>query len=231
MSIPSNIALVNAFGKAGVDYFNCKEQLIKSHPSWNQDSDARISVFSKCANVFGSVNLGMNFIMLNLTSDEWWQSKSEQKIPDELIKHSIHEFDVFLKISFFHLFFSSIESSFRAIVQALDPQACNNGKSDFKNLYSWLLSRLKLSRWNNLLDLLRCIRNTIHNNGIYFPKSGKNEKISYKGIDYNFVVGSKIGFTWEQLLEFTSDVKDMLREIIESPEVASHASVGDPFAQ
>ncbi len=55
--------------------------------------------------------------------------------------------------------------------------------------------------------------------------------ISYKGIDYNFVVGSKIGFTWEQLLEFTSDVKDMLREIIESPEVASHASVGDPFAQ
>jgi hypothetical protein len=231
MSLYSNVALINRFGKVGLDYFNCKERLIKSHPAWNQDKDVRISVFSKCVNVFRSANLGMDFIMLDLTNDNWWQSKSTQTIPDELIKHSIREFDIFLKISFFHLFFSSIESSVRAIVQALDSQACNSGKDDFKNLYVWLLNRLELSKWNNLLDLLRCIRNTIHNNGIYFPKSGKNETIIYKGISYSFIVGSKIGFTWEQLLDFTSDVKDMLLEIIESSEVVSQIAIADPFAQ
>jgi hypothetical protein len=231
MSIEANIALINGFGKVGLDYFNCRERLTKTYPTWNQNIDARISVFSKFINVISSTNLGMDFIMLDLTSDDWWQSKSKQQIPTELIKHSIREFDIFLKISFFHLFFSSIESSIRAIVQALDPQACDSGKDNFKNLYAWLLSRIKLEKWISLLDLLRCIRNTIHNNGIYFPKSGKNETITYKGIEYNFIVGNKIGFTWEQLSQFTSDVKDMLFEIVESQEVVSKDAISDPFAQ
>lgn len=231
MSLESNIALINRFGKVGLDYFNCKEQLIKTYPAWDQNVDARISVFSKCINVIRSTNLGMNFIMLDLTSDDWWQSKSNQQIPAELIKHSIREFDIFLKLSFFHLFFSSVESFIRAIVQSLDSQACDSGKDNFKNLYAWLLSKLKLENWNSLLDLLRCIRNTIHNNGIYFPKNGKNETITYKGIEYNFIVGNKIGFTWDQLLEFTSDVKDMLFEIVESQEVVTKNAVTDPFAQ
>lgn len=231
MSLESNITLINEFGKIGLDYFNCKERLIKTYPAWNQNTDVRISVFSKCINVISSTNLGMDFIMLDLTSDDWWQSKSKQQIPAELINHSIREFDIFLKISFFHLFFSSIESFIRAVVQALDPQACDSGKDNFKNLYAWLLSRIKLEKWNSLLDLLRCIRNTIHNNGIYFPKSGKNEIITYKSIQYNFIVGNKIGFTWGQLLEFTSDVKDLLFDIVESPEVVSKSVISDPFAQ
>lgn len=231
MSQSSNIELINGFGKVGLDYFNCKEQLIKTYPAWNQNTDARISVFSKCVNVITSTNLEMDFIMLDLTSDDWWQSKSKQKIPNELIEHSIREFGIFLKISFFHMFFSSVESFIRAVVQALDPQACDSGKDNFKNLYAWLLSRLKLEKWNSLLDLLRCIRNTIHNNGIYFPKSSKNEIISYKGIEYRFIVGNKIGFTWEQLLEFTSNIKDMLFEIVESQEVASQNVIMDIFAQ
>lgn len=230
MDLSSNIALVNRFGQIGLAYFNCKENLIKSHPTWNQNKDARISIFTKCANVFSSTSLGMDFIMLDLTNDNWWQSKATQKIPAELIQHSIREFDIFLKMSFFHLFFSAIESSFRIFVQALDSNACNNGKGNFKKIYSWLLATLELYEWENLLDLLRCIRNTIHNNGVYFPLSDKNETIEYKGVIYAFVVGNKISITWHQLLDFAGDVEKMLLEIVESPEIASLPVVNDPFS-
>ena len=231
MDLSSNIALVNRFGQIGLAYFTSKEILIKSHSTWNQNKDARITVFNKCANVCSSARLGMDFIMLDLTDDNWWQSKATQKIPSELIQHSIREFDIFLKISFFYVFFSAIESSFRAIVQALDPSACKGGKDNFMNLYMWLLARLHLQKWKYLLDLLRCIRNTIHTNSIYSPTaSDKNETIEYKGISYSFVVSHKIGFTWHQILEFVSDVNTMLLEIVECPEVVSLPSANDPFA-
>ena len=230
MDIPDNVALVNRLSEIGLVYFKSKERLIVSHPMWNQNKDVRISVFSKCINVLSSAGLGMNFIMLDLTDDNWWQSKAPNKIPAEFISHSIHEFDIFLKISFFHLFFSALESSFRIIVRTLDPKACNEGKDNFKRIYTWLLDRLKLQKWANLLDLLRCIRNTIHNNGMYFPHNDKNETIEYNGITYSFIVGSEIGFAWHQLLDFMRSIEEMLLEIIESPEVVSFAQIDDPFA-
>jgi len=132
MDVSSNIALIHRFEEIRLAFFKNKEKLISSHPSWNPNKDVRISVFSKCENVFCSTSLGMNFILLHLTDDEWWQSKAEQKIPSQLIQHYIREFDIFLKISFFHLFFSAIESSFRLITHALDPLACKSGRDNLK---------------------------------------------------------------------------------------------------
>jgi len=95
-------------------------------------------------------------------------------------------------------------------------------------VYSWLLCKLKLKKWESLLDLLRCIRNTIHNNGVYLPSTGKDETIEYNGAIYTFIVGNKIGFTWHQLLDFVVDVDKMLLAIILNPKVIALPAIDDP---
>ena len=43
-----------------------------------------------------------------------------------------------------------------------------------------------------LIELLRLVRNTIHNNGVYFPdKIGDNRPVTYRGITYNFIDENK----------------------------------------
>lgn len=80
------------------------------------------------------------------------------------------------------------------------------------------------------MDLLRCIRNTIHNNGVYFHRSGNNETITYKGVNYSFVIGLPVDFVnWEFLISMMKDINDMLCEVVTHSDVAKISSIIDPF--
>jgi hypothetical protein len=71
--------------------------------------------------------------------------------------------------------FSSIESSLRLFLRALDPTACNGGMKEFNSIYDCLFnSKLATAPADGieLLNLLRLVRNTIHNNGVYFNPRG-----------------------------------------------------------
>ena len=230
MDIPPEIAIMNKAGSAGLPFYESQQALMKAHPLLVKN-DARISVFSKCINVIESTSLAMNFIYIYLTDDNWWQSKSKERISNEMIDRRIRNFDMFTKIGFFQLLFSSIESSFRLIAKALDPTACNNGTSEFKSIYSWLLKRLKLQKWEPLLDLMRCIRNTTHNNGVYFHQSGKDEIIEYNQAKYIFVIGAPIKFTtWDFFFDIVADVEKMLTEVINTSEISSIPVIIDVLA-
>jgi hypothetical protein len=230
MTQPSVIDTILEIQQVRDLFYESEAKLGVSYSSWDKDKDARITSFRKCANVLNDAQLGLLFVEFHLTKQEWWSTVPNKNIPtnDQLIY--ISEFVMFMKIGFLQFVFSSIESSFRLIVKSIDPTVCSNGTAEFKNIYSYLFTRINLQKWETLLDLLRCTRNSIHNNGVYFHRSGKDETINYKGINYAFVIGSPVNFVnWAFLISMVKDINDMLYEVITRSDVAKIPSVIDPF--
>ena len=131
----------------------------------------------------------------------------------------IEDFERYIRSAFLNNFFASIESSFRYYCRDISPGKFNNAAGNFKPIYEHLLSKNKLNFPNYipLLDLWWLMRNTKHNNGIFYPDKQKDSDVPYKGLTYKFVVGKVPQFlTWDLLLSLIPDIKDMLLNVVNS---------------
>jgi hypothetical protein len=98
-------------------------------------------------------------------------------------------------------------------------------EGSFKRVYFWLFSELGLRQHIALLDLLRCIRNANHDNSVYF---GTKEDIQYKGSRYLFQNQGTVTFlTWDLLLDFSFDLRDLLLELVNSDTISSAHKMDD----
>ncbi len=209
-----------------------KDEIISEFPNWNNIKDARITVFSKLINVCNSTQLSFTFMHFHLTKLDWWKQIAKSEIPKNDAQIYANEFDMFTKIGFVQFSFSSIESAFRLYVKSIDSSACNNGTAEFKSIYSWLLKQTNLQSHENVLDLLRLVRNTIHNNGVYFHKSGQSETVTYRGKDYNFTIGKPVDFmTWDFIFKLISDIENLVIEVVKSTILNKIDLIEDPFAK
>ena len=114
----------------------------------------------------------------------------------------------------------------------LDPIACDKGTAEFKRIYEHLLKILNIENYANLLKLLRLIRNTIHNNGVYFDRRGRDECVEYDGAIYKFEVGKpvELGDVWQLFLfNLVPDILKMVIHIVNSNEIIRKARIIDPF--
>lgn len=142
----------------------------------------------------------------------------------------VDNFAVFLKIAFIQTFVSSaIESSIRSMTLGVNSDEYRKAEHSFKKVCRLLLSEASLSSFSNqygaLLDLLRCIRNANHDNGIYY---GRNEDIEYRGSHYSFTNEAKITFlTWDLLLDFSSDLRDLIQDLVSSDKISSAEKIVD----
>lgn len=212
-----------------------KERLIAAHPNWDSEKDARITSFSKFINVLNSTQLAFVFISRNLPNNGWWQDISKEPVSTSDRLAYTREFQNFVKLGFVQFSFSSIESAFRIFLRAIDPGACSGGIASFKSIYECLL-RSNLSSAPagavELLDVLRHVRNTVHNNGVYFDRGGMNAQAIYKGVTYHFRHGQPVDFVhWGLLLTLTDDVRQLLVQVVSDKAIAGIAGqITDPFA-
>lgn len=227
--MPEDLEHLNdQFERAENALIDARVALATRHPSWGE-MDARLALFNKCVNVMRSVHLGVVFMIHHLAKPGWWIEKAKYGATKEAIQKACDEFNMFLRISFIQGLFFAIESSFRLIVRALDPKACASGCDDFKNIYEWLLARLNLQQHRSLLDLVRNVRNVMHNNGLFFPKSGLDATVAYRGHTYSFVVGKSNDFvTWMFVLDALPDIQLLLTDIVEAAEVVAVAIIPEP---
>lgn len=203
-----------------------REEMINHFPDYDINRDVRISIFSKCINALDGLHLGMIFYNNHLTESDWWK-KTASKMnfrtpPDDDKLALVDNFAIFLKIAFTQTFVSSaVESSIRSMTLGVDHDEYRKVEHSFKKICRLLLSEASLSsinQYESLLDLLRCIRNANHDNGVYY---GRNENIEYKGFHYSFENERRITFlTWDLLLGFGSDLKDLLIDIVNSHKVS-----------
>jgi hypothetical protein len=212
-----------------------KTAVIALYPFVAPEHDARITAFSKFINVLNSVQLAFAFISKHLLHKRWWDKIARTPIPDDDKRVYANEFANFVKVGFVHAMFSSIESSIRLFLRALDPVACNGGMAEFKSIYDCLFSS-KLATapadGTQLLDLLRLVRNTIHNNGVYFNPRGGNVSLSWQGRTFQFRQGAPVDFvTWGFLIQVSDSLRILLRQVIEDTNLRSiTVMIDDPFS-
>ena len=85
------------------------------------------------------------------------------------------------------------EETIRALVRAGDAFTVSE-TANFKPTIDHVLKVTDLQRLTPLFDLVRLTRNTIHNNGVHRPASGRDESIAYGGRTFTFTVGEQL--TW-----------------------------------
>lgn len=192
--------------------------------------DARWALFVRPRAMIMSAQLSAFFRKQSLARPEWWATSSKVPISSDEVGQYLENFDMFCMAGFLQLFFSMVESNFRAIVRSLDSQACNEGTDDFKNVSDWLLARVaqRPAEAGALLDLLRNTRNTVHNHGHFVPplKRRRNVVVDYRGKRYEFVVGKPVHFVgWPLLLDLVSDVRVLVNAVVRDQSVLALARV------
>jgi len=215
---------------------NDKENISIIYQSFAPTNDARIAAFSKLINVLSSLQLSLTFIWKHLMRKNWWSGTAKEIIPEKDVKIYVKEFENFSKIGFVQLIFSVVESSFRQFLRALNPVACRGGTSSFRNIYMCLL-KSKLSTYSpesiKFLDLFRHLRNTIHNNGVFFEERGRDIVVIWKKVKYEFKHGAPLEFvTWDFIMEISDTIRELLKAVVlDSNLQAIKEEILDPFAQ
>ena len=212
-----------------------KESIMAIYSSFYPKKDARVTAFSKMINVFNSVQLALTFVSKHLLDLNWWKANSREEIPVSDVKTYVEEFMSFSKIGFVQFLFSTTESSLRLFLRALDPVACKGGMAEFKSVYDCLL-KSKLSTCPNegieLLDLLRLVRNTIHNNGVYFHPDGRDAAVTWLETLYEFRQSAPVDFvTWQFLLDVSDATRSLTCTVVADTNMRAIANeITDPFA-
>lgn len=191
--------------------------------------DARANALAHLGMLVDSTSLSLVFINEHLLplNNSWWEEKHKPPFVGFDDSHKalmINTFNnAFIKFAFLHFLFSEIESSFRIFLRHLNPVAANGAKDDFSKVYKALKIEIKptLKGSDNLINLLRESRNTIHNNSAYFNRNSSNDKqITYRGKIYEFKHGKPISFaTWEWLFEMFEDILELYIKVIYDPKI------------
>ena len=206
-----------------------------AHPEWRRGVDARLTGFGKLANIVESAELALKFLDEELSTTAWWE-RVYGRLP------CAQDMSIYIrgssanspKADSVQMGFGSIESTLRIFLRAIDPGACLGGTSEFKSVYECLFRTkiVALTPALPLLDLLRMMRNTIHNNGFHFHRKRQDGSVEYKGVVRQFPIGRPIDFaTWALIIELLEDAVDMLDAAVNSPEIGGiGGEILDPFA-
>jgi len=221
------IRRIEAVTKSLRDHY---DSLLAAHSDWEVGPDARLAVFSKPENVLNSIALAMDYESNALFNAQWW-GKRHPGITRKDAQRLAGQFDVLMKMCLVNFLYCAFESSFRLYVRAIDANACGQGRGNFKPIYDWLFKRLSCRQWTSLVDFWRLIRNTVHNNGVYWHPGSKEEEVAFEGRKYSFRNGQPVECTWEAAVRMAELLPDMLQDVTTAPELIAIPQIIDPAGQ
>ncbi len=204
--------------------------------------DVRVAAFAhliiNCDFALHSMHFINNYFLP--LDNAWWDEPQQQRIFNsyELYDRSIaanYYNNAFVKYTFMHKLFGEIENTFRQLLRKIDPVAANNATEDISAVFGALCSRIghKPSESDELLKLLRLSRNTIHNNGVFYPKNHRDDEVTYKGKTYHFTHAKPISFVnWDFLIDRMDDVRELFTAIITNSNIIGIADeIPDLFGE
>ena len=185
---------------------------------WDKRRDIRINSLVKILRVLIGLNLSLHSLieMADTEYEHWPKLKLPRRV-DEDISGYLIAYRSFIEISFVSSLFSIVESTLRAYYQYIDPEDYSSiKKSTYKVAEKFLLERLDREFTYGLewFNLMRNIRNVIHNNGIYSPIDGNSRTLPYKEKSYIFIPGKTLDFvSWPLLLDLADDFRELMFQI------------------
>jgi hypothetical protein len=165
--------------------------------------DPRIVVARHLKAAYSASFLSMAHLVENLLEPAWWTSNpgtAHMLDQPDLLQDEIHDYGSYIAVGFIFNPFSLFEAGVRRVVRALDGEACSGGAAEFKAIYEWLFKRLRADGWSaddeecNFLDVYRGMRNTLHNNGKFYSRTGRDMTVTWRGQRYEFVHAESLGF-------------------------------------
>lgn len=195
--------------------------------------DARTTSLSKLESVLHASLLSMLFVGQHLTDREWWAGTMGTTPDDDHIEAYVNRYTEFSKIGLIQATFSSIESSIRLVLRRFSPDTYKRLRVDFRHICYFLIDefmREERQHYRAVTDIMRLIRNTVHNNGVFSPKSGRDVRIWYRDELYVFQAEQVVNFAeWELLLQIIVDFGEFIRRVMTQPEIIALAHIEDPM--
>jgi hypothetical protein len=205
-------------------------QVLKHDFAHWQGDDARRGMIMRFATILFVPVVSLYTMRVHMHDPMWW----EQYAPGAgkgLADAGRTAFDKGIKSKLILDLVGNLEHSFRLILNQLDPA---NKASKFGSIYRRLFGASNPlldsapSEWEPTLELLRLMRNTVHNSWAHFPDNGENTHVIFNGKRYEFVVGKTLDFvSWDLLGEIADSVLKIAIGVVRDRNVVHLASIRD----
>jgi len=188
-----------------------REGLDQQFPAWKaaydtnpQDymaHDARREYFVSLRVILQNAQLGFIYLRDHLTHEDWWRTQVGE-FKESVVLQALREHALMVKFFSFHATAVSTEETCRAIVRA-DPARFGIGASgSFYGIYQRLLKLTACRQYEDLFEVMRLTRNTIHTNGVYRPEKPKKRTIIFAGRTFTFEVGKILAWMGDDFPEW-----------------------------
>ena len=190
-------------------------------PSRSGDHDARREYFVTLQVILQNAQLSYSFMRDQLTEESWWNEKAGQFLPS-MAHQALREHALMVKFFTVHALAAATEETLRAIVRNGGPAFTASPSGPLQAIYKHVLKVTDLQQLEELFEIVRLTRNTIHTNGFFFPNSGKSETHSYAGRTCEFTVGDQLAWLGEDFLVWMSEqMNEAMINIVLAPQVAN----------
>jgi hypothetical protein len=200
---------------------------VMRHPDWISSADARCAGLQDLWNVLRFAELSLVFVQWHLSDADWWERLRGESPSLKDIRLEFTAYTQGAKFGVYHLATSTFENALRAFLRALSPKAANGARAELKSVYDSLLkAHLRFPDDDlQLLDLVRLVRNTLHNTGVHRPPNRRSVTVLFRGDRYEFPDSGPIEFvTWPFVVDRIGDLVDLLDRVVNSHEVSSHTA-------
>ncbi|HYG10434.1 MAG TPA: hypothetical protein VD835_10840 [Pyrinomonadaceae bacterium] len=217
---------------------NTQNDLTEIYMSWPtlQDHDVRLATFAKCLNALVPIHLSLYFLSDQMLDAKWWSSRNVPFYRPEGLAVILKEFENSQKTQLVLSIFQAYESSFRCLLTAIDQSSRLDHHSAFKSVYDRLFGLTLAPHHNDAVvtfDLLRNIRNTVHNNTVFFDKRAQDRSIVWNSETFHFKHGYPITFlNWDLLIQLVDECRAAAKSVITSDQVALMPTIiEDPYSR
>lgn len=203
---------------------NANRELICSKIDGIQPFDRRITIYTQLFGIIDKAKMGFEFSHCSLDSEEIKTRMFSGLTNDEFLQR-INMFIHSIAIDMNHSHFSIIEAFLRQIhrIVIADPPI------GFWDLTNSISNNLDLLHWRQFLIFYSLVRNTQHNNGIFFPNDKKNVEVTYKEKTFTFIYGKAIHFLNAELrLALANDGNSFVYDVSTSKKVIAYTHIPDP---
>lgn len=208
-------------------------ELQESHAAWVPGKDARLGLVAKPVNLIFTACVNIRLTQRVIAFPQWWAANVEGSLNnEEAIKGPMFDLQTFYRFGFFQFLASNIEHGLRAIqprvVDGSEGQADEAYWKVYTTLFRAALAPEVALGHINLFAFLSTLRNTIHNNGVYYPPNHQDASFEIGGRTYIFRDGQTVdAFGWDHMIAYLPHIRAALADLLRSPKVATVPEILD----
>ncbi len=210
----------------------------RHHPDWcpvarsadtAHGGDVRREYFGKLQTALVSSMLARAFLAGDAVALKWWEENQWLGFePDSEVEPLVAEvalaFEFTTDWSLLHEVSSITESALRDIVRSAHGRFGRATRRSFTSICARILKETNLEEFAPLFRIVRNVRNTVHNNGVFLPDDGQDDSVQYKGVTFGFTHGLAVRLPFRSTVTITHELQSAMYQIMESTAVANLSS-------